>query len=82
VGETFVSKTPNDPTGPFTSLNFPRRQFGISAGIYQGVLENLVLALDYFRAYHVYNQALDPNGVVFTPEQTVHFLNAGATLVF
>lgn len=81
-GETLIGRTVNDPSTPFTSLNFPTKQAGISAGIYQGVLENVVLGLDYFRADHTWNDALDANMAVFTPKQVVHFVNVGATLVF
>jgi len=81
-GETLISRTVNDPNMPFTQQNFPRSQMGISAGIYQGVLENVVLALDYFRASHTWNEGLDMNQQVFTPKQTVNFVNLGATLVF
>ncbi|HVY26027.1 MAG TPA: porin [Polyangiaceae bacterium] len=82
VGETLVSKTGNDPPGAFTQLNFPAKQLGISAGIYQGVLENLVLGLDFFRADVTWNLGVDNMGTTYTPKQTVNFLNAGATLVF
>jgi hypothetical protein len=82
VGETLVSTTANDPTTPFTSLNFPRTQLGISAGVYQGVFENLVLGIDYFRGSTTYNHALDNSGNEFTPKQTVNFVNVGGTVVF
>jgi len=82
VGETLIARTANDPA-PFTEQNFPRSQLGISAGIYQGVLENVVLALDYFRATTTWNDAaLGPMLPTFTPKQTVNFVNLGATLVF
>jgi hypothetical protein len=85
VGETLISRTANDPSTPFTEQNFPTKQLGISAGIYQGVLENVVLALDFFRASHTWNDAYvpqDPNMAVFTPKQDVNFVNVGGTLVF
>jgi hypothetical protein len=82
VGETLVSKTGNDPPGAFTALNFPAKQMGISAGIYQGVLENLVLGLDFFHADVTWNLGVDNMGNTYTPKQKVDFLNAGATLVF
>lgn len=85
VGETLISRTSNDPTTPFEQQNFPTSQLGISLGVYQGILENVVLGLDYFRASHTWNEAYvpgDPNMAVFTPKQTVNFVNVGATLVF
>lgn len=82
IGETIISRTATDPTMPFTQQNFPVSQLGISAGVYQGVLENVVLGLDYFRASHRWNDAYDAEMKVFTPKQTVHFVNVGATLVF
>jgi hypothetical protein len=83
VGETLVAKTANDPPGAFTSLNFPKQQLGISAGIYQGVLENVVLGLDFFNAQVAWNEGVDnTTGLNFMPKQTVNFVNAGATLVF
>jgi hypothetical protein len=82
VGQTMVSKTANDPA-VFTALNFPSKQLGISAGIYQGLLENLVLGLDYFNATTTWNEGVNnQTGVNFIPKQTVHFLNLGATLVY
>lgn len=85
VGETFISRTVNDPVGPFPAgLNPQSSQFGISAGIYQGVLENLVLALDFFSATTKWNQAVSPDDMnaVITPKQTMNFVNIGATLVY
>lgn len=82
VGETLVSRTSNDPNMPFSMLNFPRKQLGISAGVYQGIFDNVVLGLDYFRASTTWNDAFDMNMAVFTPKQTVHFVNVGGTLVF
>lgn len=82
VGQTMVGKTANDPA-VFTALNFPAKQLGISAGVYQGVLENLVLGLDYFNATTTWNEGVDNHtGLNFIPKQTVHFVNAGVTLVY
>jgi Gram-negative porin len=86
VGETLISKVAGEPAVflPGTNLNFPTSQFGISAGIYQGLLENLVLGLDFFRATTTWNPAPSPDDmtVIFTPKQTMNFVNLGATLVF
>lgn len=82
-GQTMVAKTANDPDGPFTQLNFPAKQRGISAGVYQGLLENLVLGLDFFNANVTWNEGVhNDTGESYTPTQNVNFLNAGATLVF
>jgi hypothetical protein len=82
VGETLIGKTVNDPA-VFSALNFPAKQFGISAGIYQGLLENLVLGLDWFNANTTWNEGVDnTTGANYTPKQTVNFVNVGATLVF
>lgn len=81
-GETLVSKTVNDPAGSFSGLNFPKSQMGISAGVYQGIYDSIVLGLDYFRASHTWNEGLNPAGVAYIPKQTVNFVNVGATLVF
>jgi hypothetical protein len=77
VGETLVSKVATDPP-LFASLNFPAKQFGISAGIYQGIFENVVLGLDYFNA----NTTWQPQTATYTPQQIMHIFNLGATLVY
>ncbi len=81
VGETMISKVISDPER-FTALNFPARQLGISAGIYQGVLENIVLALDFFSANTTWQGGVDDQGAPYTPKQTMNFINLGATLVY
>jgi hypothetical protein len=89
VGETLIGATANDVfigtvTVPATP-NFPNRQLGYSAGIYQGLLDDLVLGLDFFSANTRWNPAPVPNDPAappFTPKQTVNFVNLGATLVF
>ncbi len=82
VGETLISRTVNDPA-VFTSLNFPAKQLGISAGIYQGVLENLVLGLDFFNANTTWGTGIDNvTKANYVPKQSVNFFNLGATLVF
>jgi hypothetical protein len=87
VGQTMVKRASADPTGPFEKINFPAKQFGISAGIYQGILDNVVLGLDYFRASTTWNEAKDPasdpsNPRTIIPQQTMNFINVGATLVY
>jgi len=86
VGETLIGATGNDIfIGTATvnaTPNFPNRQLGYSAGIYQGVLDDLVLGLDFFSANTRWNPAILANAQVSTPTQTVNFVNLGATLVF
>jgi Gram-negative porin len=81
VGQTMISKVATDPER-FTSLNFPAKQFGISAGIYQGILENVVLGLDFFNANTTWQDGVDDHGAPYTPKQTMNFVNLGATLVY
>lgn len=85
VGETLIGTTPNDNfLGANPTPNFPNRQLGYSAGIYQGVLDDLVLGLDYFNAntrWNITPTANDPTQS-YIPKQSVSFINLGATLVF
>jgi hypothetical protein len=81
VGQTMISKVVSDPER-FTALNFPAKQLGFSAGIYQGVLENVVLALDFFSANTTWQDGVDDQGRPYTPKQTMNFINLGATLVY
>lgn len=81
VGQTMISKVSTDPER-FTQLNFPAKQFGISAGIYQGILENIVLGLDFFRADTTWQPGVKDDGTPYTPDQVMYFANAGATLVY
>jgi hypothetical protein len=86
VGETFVSKVAGEPAvfAPNEGINFPKSQFGVSAGIYQGLLENLVLGVDFFSATTTWNDAQSPDNasIVESPKQTMNFVNVGATVVF
>lgn len=81
VGQTMVSKVASDPER-FTALNFPAKQLGFSAGIYQGVLENVVLALDFFSAKTTWQDGVNDDGEPYTPKQTMNFVNLGVTLVY
>lgn len=81
VGQTMISKVATDPER-FSSLNFPAKQFGISGGIYQGILENVVLGLDFFSAQTTWQDGFNDAGAPYTPTQTMNFLNLGATLVY
>ena len=86
VGETLISTVAGEPAVfvPGTNLNFPRTQLGISAGLYQGLLENLVLGFDFFSASTTWNAAPKPDDmtVVFTPKQTMNFFKLGSPLLF
>jgi len=81
VGQTMISTVSTDPPR-FATLNFPAKQFGISAGIYQGILENIVLGLDFFNAKTTWQPGVTDAGVPYTPTQTMNFVNVGATLVY
>jgi hypothetical protein len=81
VGQTMISKVITDPER-FTALNFPAKQLGFSAGIYQGVLDNIVLALDFFSANTTWQDGVNDQGTPYTPKQTMNFVNLGATLVY
>jgi hypothetical protein len=92
VGETLISKVATDPP-VFAQLNFPAKQFGISAGIYQGIFENVVLGLDFFSANTTWQAGCQPcaptgdpvtpaNQTPYTPKQTMNIFNLGATLVY
>ncbi len=81
VGQTMISKVMTDPER-FTALNFPAKQLGFSAGIYQGVLEHIVLGLDFFSANTTWQDGVDDAGAPYTPEQTMSFINLGVTLVY
>jgi hypothetical protein len=70
-------------TEPFATLTIPRRQVGLSAGVYQGLYQTLTIALEYFRGnYHWYDSTDPSSGAVVQNQQTVHFFNAGVTLIF
>lgn len=81
VGETLISRVSNDPAR-FSALNFPAKQFGVSAGIYQGILENIVLGLDFFSAQTTWQDGFNDAGAPYTPKQTMNFANLGATLLY
>jgi len=81
VGQTMISTVATDPER-FAALNFPAKQFGISAGIYQGIFENIVVGLDFFNANTTWQPGFTDAGVPYTPKQTMNFLNVGATLVY
>ncbi|MEO8214865.1 MAG: hypothetical protein ABI560_16810, partial [Myxococcales bacterium] len=76
-------KTSTEPTGPFETLTIPKQQIGISAGLYQTVAKQLVLALEYFRGDYQWYDSKDANtGNAVTNKQTVNFINAGVTLIW
>jgi hypothetical protein len=67
---------------PFAQLVPPKRQLGISVGLYQTVFEQLTWALEYFRGQYQWYDYRDSAGVVGPPKQAVNFVNTGLTLVF
>jgi hypothetical protein len=92
AGVFMLDKNEND-SGPLSdtgAANDPRllkRNLGITVGLYQ-TSEPVHLALEYFRAQHVWYDrgvpnAIDPTMVdIETPKQVVHFINAGVTVVW
>jgi hypothetical protein len=77
AGMTELLRSEFEPTGPLM-VTFPKRQLGISAGVYQGIDETLFFALEYFRGYYDWHQST----VGGNPKQRVNFVNAGVTLVW
>lgn len=83
AGVSQLMKTSTEPTGPFETLTIPKQQIGISAGLYQTVAKQLVLALEYFRGDYQWYDSKDANtGNAVTNKQTVNFINAGVTLIW
>ena len=67
---------------PFAQLVPPKRQLGISAGLYQSIFDQLTWALEYFRGQYTWYDYRDSAGNVAQPKQAVNFVNTGLTLVF
>jgi hypothetical protein len=84
VGISRLERSSEDPPDSGSSTT-PANQFGISAGVYQGMYKTVTLALEYFRAQTTWNNhgVMDPTTgqtLIIQPVQTVNFINAGATL--
>lgn len=93
VGILHVDKNENDKgtqsaTGGPEDPKLIRQNLGTTIGVYQ-TTQPVTFALEYFRAQHTWYDrgvplATDPNisAGVSTPEQTVHFINAGMTITW
>jgi len=83
AGVTKVKKNQYDPMGPVMANVLLKQETGYSAGVYQTVNKTLVLALEYFRSQFDWYDVIQAAGEApVTPSQTVHFINAGVTLIW
>ncbi|MEO8184132.1 MAG: porin [Deltaproteobacteria bacterium] len=83
AGISQLKLTPNDRLQqPFTQLVPPKRQLGISLGLYQTIFDQLTWALEYFRGQYAWYDYQDSTGSAAQPKQAVNFVNTGLTLVF
>jgi len=83
AGISQLKLTPNDRLQqPFSQLVPPRRQIGVSVGLYQSIFNQLTWALEYFRGQYAWYDYRDSAGNVAQPKQAVNFVNTGLTLVF
>jgi hypothetical protein len=80
AGVTQLDMTASE-SEPFTALNIPKQQLGISLGFYQGFNRTIVFALEYFRGQYQWYDSIDP-ATMDRKENTqgVNFINTGATL--
>jgi hypothetical protein len=93
MGVWRLDKTKNDSgpqseTGAPTDPHLIEQNLGVTLGAYQ-TTGPVHFALEYFRAQHTWHErgvasAADPNvtASIERPVQTVHFVNAGATVVW
>ena len=83
AGVTQLMKTSTEPVGPFPALTIPKRQIGISAGVYQTFSKTLIVALEYFRGDYQWYDTTDVSTMAAVQnKQGVNFVNAGVTLVW
>ena len=83
AGISELKLTPNDELQqPFTSLVPPKRQLGISVGLYQSIFDQLTWALEYFRGQYTWYDYQDSTGTAASPTQAINFVNTGLTLVY
>lgn len=84
IGISRLEHSPEDPPNTGSSTT-PVSQFGISAGVYQGLYKTVTVALEYFRATTTWQDrgemAMGGTNIV-RPRQTVNFVNVGATLAW
>jgi hypothetical protein len=84
LGISRLERSDEDPPDTGASI-IPKQQFGISAGVYQGLYKTVTLALEYFRAqttWFNHGQMVAGGTDIIRPVQTVNFVNVGATLVW
>jgi len=82
AGVSQLKLTPNDKE-PFAQLVPPKKQVGISVGLYQTFYKQLVWALEYFRGqYSWYDYQQTATSDVQHPTQNVNFVNTGLTFVY
>jgi len=84
VGISRLEHSPEDPPSTGSSTT-PTSQFGISAGVYQGLYKTVTVALEYFRATTTWQDRgeMTTGGTnIVRPRQTVNFVNVGATLAW
>jgi hypothetical protein len=81
AGVSQLKLTSND-LEPFSQLVPPKRQLGVSVGLYQTIFDQLTWALEYFRGQYVWYDYRDSTGSVGQPKQAVNFVNTGLTLHF
>jgi porin-like protein len=84
AGISRLERAVDDPPDSGASVT-PKQQFGLSAGIYQGLYKTVIVALEYFRAQTTWydrGMAVPQGTAIIRPVQTVNFINAGATLVW
>ena len=84
VGISRLERASDDPPDSGGSIT-PKQQFGISAGVYQGLYKTVIIALEYFRAettWYDRGMAVGADTAIIRPVQNVNFVNAGATLVW
>jgi hypothetical protein len=82
-GLTVLSKTVNEPAGPFPSQTVPKQQAGLSFGAYQTIKGYFVVAAEYFKGTYDWYPLTDTNGgPPLENRQVVHFINVGGTVFF
>jgi len=83
AGISQLKLTSNDKLQqPFSQLVPPKRQVGVSVGLYQTIFDQLTWALEYFRGQYTWYAYQDSTGNVAQPKQAVNFVNTGLTLLF
>ena len=84
VGVSRGKKGTGDPLET-SNVIIMKQQLGISAGIYQTIRKTVILALEYFGSQFTWyetGQTVGTDVVVTRPQQSVNFVNVGATLIW